>query len=347
MKSFHVAKLIAKKYAAALFVLSVLPTSPIVAQETAPKITIDNFVRAETDNYFRKRVAQGALGKFVHDREPTPVDRQPVIRMNRDTPYSVAIFDLTNPVTIEKPDTGDRFQSMLVVNEDHYLQRTIYEPDKYTFTQEEMGTRYIQVNLRTFVNADDPADIAELRRIQDSIKVTQKSPGEFVAPDWDVTELANLRKAILATSPWVPDSSGMFGRKDEVDPVRHLIGTAGGFGGNKRKDAIYLNVSPEKNDGQTPHVLTVKDVPVDGFWSVIVYNKDGFFEAPAEQASVNNVSAQPAEDGTITIHFGGDPDAPNYLRIMAGWSYMVRLYRPRTEILDGTWAFPKAKASLK
>ena len=152
--------------------------------------------------------------------------------MNRDTTYSVAIFDLTTPVTIEKPDTGDRFQSMLVINQDHYLQRIIYEPGNYTFTQAEMGTRYIQANLRTFVNANDPDEIAELQRIQDSIKVTQKSPGEFVAPDWDATELTSLRKAILTTSPWVPDSSGMFGRKEEDDPVRHLIGTAGGFGGN-------------------------------------------------------------------------------------------------------------------
>jgi hypothetical protein len=27
---------------------------------------------------------------------------------------------------------------------------------------------------------------------------------------------------------------------------------------------------------------------------------------------------------------------------MAGWNYMVRLYRPRAEVLDGTWKFPAA-----
>ena len=26
--------------------------------------------------------------------------------------------------------------------------------------------------------------------------------------------------------------------------------------------------------------------------------------------------------------------------IMDGWNYVVRLYRPRAEILDGSWTFP-------
>ncbi len=29
---------------------------------------------------------------------------------------------------------------------------------------------------------------------------------------------------------------------------------------------------------------------------------------------------------------------------MKGWNYTVRLYRPRAEILDGTWKFPGAAA---
>jgi len=30
----------------------------------------------------------------------------------------------------------------------------------------------------------------------------------------------------------------------------------------------------------------------------------------------------------------------NFLPIMEGWNYIVRLYQPREEILDGTWTFP-------
>ena len=305
-------------------------------------VTIDTFVRAETHRYFTQRVEQGAFGQFVHDREPTPVDRQPIIRMNRDTLYSLAVFDLSTPVTIVKPDTGGRFQSLLVINEDHYVQQAIYDPGTYTFTQDEMGTRYIQMNARTLVDPNDPHDVDEAHHAQDGLQVIQADPGRFDVPHWDRAQLDGLRKAILTMTPWVPDSRHMFGTRDDVDQVRHFIGTAAGFGGNPEHDAIYLSVVPEANDGQTPYVLRVNNVPVEGFWSVIVYNADGFFEAPEATVSVNNVTATPDADGTTTIHLGGDPAASNYLRIMPGWNYTVRLYRPRQEILDGTWTFPTA-----
>jgi hypothetical protein len=48
-------------------------------------VTVDNFTRAESDMYFGGSVKTAGLGKFHHFREPTPLDKQDVIRMNRDT----------------------------------------------------------------------------------------------------------------------------------------------------------------------------------------------------------------------------------------------------------------------
>lgn len=89
--------------------------------------------------------------------------------------------------------------------------------------------------------------------------------------------------------------------------------------------------------------LNVKDVPVDAFWSVSVYNAQGYFEKNAANAySLNNLTAKKSSDGSITIQFGGcDNSASNCLPTVAGWNYTVRLYRPRAEILDGTWTFPQ------
>jgi hypothetical protein len=85
-------------------------------------------------------------------------------------------------------------------------------------------------------------------------------------------------------------------------------------------------------------------VPVDGFWSISVYNAEGYYQPNELNAySINNIIAKKSEDGSITVQFGGcDGTIPNCLPIMKGWNYTVRLYRPRAEILNGTWTFPEA-----
>ena len=310
----------------------------------AEAVTVDNFKRVETDYYFKTLAGGGCFGKLCNERGPKPVDNQPVIRLNRDTPYSNGVFDLSKPLTITKPDTGKRFQSMVVINEDHYLKKVVYKPGKYRLTQKDIGTRYVLVAFRTFMDPNDPADMKEGQRLQDLIKTEQESPGKFEIPDWDQTQRQKLHDALLGLGPFVPTSAGMFGDRNAVDPVRHLIGTAAGWAGNPPRDALYVNAAPKANDGQVAHKLSVKDVPVDGFWSITVYNAKGFYEAPENAISVNNVTAKKDPDGSVTVHFGGDPKQPNYLHIMPGWNYTVRLYQPRPEILDGKWKFPEAVA---
>ena len=134
----------------------------------------------------------------------------------------------------------------------------------------------------------------------------------------------------------------MFGTKEELDPVYWLLGAAIGWGGLPPEAASYRIVVPEQNDGMTSYTLTVRDVPVDAFWSVTVYDADGFLPVNEYDAySFNDVTAGKNEDGSITIHFGGDPGQDNFIPIVPGWNYAVRQYRPRQPILDGSWVFPE------
>lgn len=312
----------------------------------AVPVTAENFPRAETDLYFSGIVKDGGFGKFFHRRVPTPIDDQTVIRMNRDTLYSAAVFDLdAGPVTIKLPDAGERFMSMQVINEDQYSP-AVYYKGRHTLTREKIGTRYVVVAIRTLaLSPDDPGDIATVHKLQDAIKVEQKSPGKFEVPKWDQASQKKVREALLVLGASLPDSKNMFGTKDQVDPVRFLIGSAMAWGGNPEKEATYINVTPAKNDGKTIHTLRVKDVPVDGFWSISLYNDKGYFEKNDRAAySVNNLTAQVNRDSSVTVQFGGCEDnARNCLPIMPGWNYIVRLYRPRKEILDGKWKFPDAQ----
>jgi len=307
-------------------------------------VSPDNFARAESDLYFSGIVNDGGIGGFLHHRELSSIDHQVVIRQNRDTLYSAAVFDLdAGPVTVTLPDSAGRFMSLQVINEDHYTTQVGYAPATLGLTREAVGTRYVAVAVRTLVDPNDAADLAAVHALQDAVTVAQDAPGSFEVPDWDPVSQKTVRDALVTLATTLPDTKGMFGTAADTDPVRHLIGSANAWGGNPERDAFYLTVVPSQNDGTTVHRLTVEDVPVDGFWSVTVYNKDGYFTANEQNAySLNNITAVKAADGSTTIQFGGT-GADNLLPITPGWNYTVRLYRPRAEILDGAWTFPAAE----
>src|ERR1700729_1038625 len=161
--------------------------APSPAGGTLP-VTVDNFIRAESDLYFAGLLKDsGGIGKFLHRREPARIDNQTVIRLNRDTLYSSAVFDLdAGPVTITLPDAGKRFLSMQVINQDHYVPEVVYGKGSYTLTRDKVGTRYVAVAIRTLVDPGNPADIEQVHTLQDGIKVRQKDNGSFERPDWDL-----------------------------------------------------------------------------------------------------------------------------------------------------------------
>jgi len=328
----------------------VIVTSISIALAQAPQrdvipVTVDNFNRAETDMYFALFVKRGAFGKFLHLRE-LPLEGTGV-RPNRDTLYSEAVFDLdAGPVKITLPNAGKRFMSMMVINEDHYVYEVDYQPGTYVFTKSDVGTRYFFVALRTLVDPVDPKDIQQAHALQDATIVLQRAAGRFEVPNWDPVSQKNVRDALLVLNATLPDLRKAFGTRSAVDPVRHLIGTASAWGENPDQDAIYLNVTPPKNDGATVYKLNVPArIPVRAFWSVIVYDAAGHLQKNDDNAySVNSITAKKRADGSAAIQFGGcDGKIPNCLPTMPGWNYMVRLYRPRPEVLSGTWKFPTAQ----
>ena len=322
--------------------------SPALGQTSVP-VTIDNFPRAESDLYMGNAVKTDAFGKFHHNRTPADIDNQLVIRMNRDTLYSSAVFDLdAGPVTITLPDAGKRFMSLQVISEDHYVPMVVYAPAEVTLTRENVGTRYVITAVRTLVDPANPDDVKQVAALQDAIKVSQKETGKFEVPNWDQASQKRIRDALLVLSASTDGFKRAFGAKGQVDPIRHLLGTAAGWGGNPDQDATYLSFAPEKNDGVTVYRLNVPgNVPVDAFWSISLYNAQGYFQKNDLNAySLNNITAKKAADGSVAVQFGGcDGKIENCLPIMKGWNYTVRLYRPRAEILDGSWKFPEARAA--
>ena len=312
----------------------------------AKDVTIENLVRAESDHMIRQNMAAFGIeiGKLSHVREPTTPENQPVIRMNQDTLYSGTVLDLSKPVQITLPEIGGRYMSMLVISQDHYMLAET-KPGTYELNEKNVGTRFAFVAFRTFADVTDPEDIKKAHAAQDAIKISGGGSGPFEAPDWNSDQLAVARKALNDLSTLGFDASRAYGAKDDVDPVDYLVGAVAGWGGLPASSATYIIDSVSGNDGKTPHSVTVKDVPVDAFWSVTVYNADGYLEANDRGVnSYNNFTAKPSDDGSYTLHFGGCEDGRvNCIPITPGWNYAIRLYEPRSEILDGSWTFPTIK----
>ena len=307
------------------------------------KVNVDNFVRAETHRMFADNQAvAGAAGRFLHNRVPASIDAQTVIRLNRDTLYSFAIVDLAQPVRLTLPDPGSRYLSAMVVNEDHYINSVLHDPGEHLLTSEQHGSRYVFVAVRILVDPNNADDVEAVTRLQDALAITGETQEPFVMPDYDTASMDATRTALLELARGLDTFDHTFGTRDEIDPVRHLIGTAAGWGGLPTSEAVYIGVDPKVPAGD--YQMVFRDVPVDAFWSVSVYNARGFFEPNAENLyAVNSVTGVRDDDGAVTVRFLASADAgvpPNAIVTPDGWNYLIRLYRPRAEIRERRWTPP-------
>jgi len=330
--------------AAALVFFGLAVAQSAGAAESVP-VNVDNFVRVETAFQIDRALKlTGGVNQWGHNRQPTPLDQQNVIRMNRDTLYSFAIVDISKGATVTLPDPGKRYMSVMVVNQDHYINKVFHKGGTYKLSTKEFGTPYVVLAARILANPTDAEDIKAANALQDKMKVQAASARPYTHPQYDQASYEATYKPLLELGQGIPDAKRTFGKKKEVDEVRHLLGTAYGWGGLPTYEAFYLTRGEPRKVGDFQ--LTVKNVPVDGFWSISIYNKDGFFEKnPYDSYSLNNLTAKPNKDGSYTLNFGTKPEGKtNFLYVMDGWNYVVRLYLPRKAVLDGKWTFPEPKA---
>ena len=237
-----------------------LASAYATATDSAIVVNVDNFNKAQTDHEFAGTLKMtGGINKFVHNRAPTPVDKQNVIRMNRDTLYSMAVIDISKGATVTLPNAGKRYMSLMTVNNNGYVNKVFYGACKHKLTMEQFDTPFVFAAVRTLANPEDKADLTKAHKLQDQIKIEAGSAQVYVMPNYDEASYKATLGPILELSKGLKRYTHTFGSKSEVDPVHFMIGSASAWGGLPDKDAQYYNIQPNLPVGN--YELTVNESP--------------------------------------------------------------------------------------
>ena len=133
-----------------------------------------------------------------------------------------------------------------------------------------------------------------------------------------------------------------------------------GWGANLDKDAVYPSTKVSSDGAPligantyTVHFAKGETPPVDGFWSITMYDSSYFFYANALNKLAVSLRDNPVlnADGSLDLYFSHDKPAnapqANWLPAPAGqFILMMRMYWPKEtspSILDGTWSPPPVK----
>ena len=333
------------KLTAALLLISGLyacspATEKVVAtDEVAPAdilaVTEANYEIAESDFTFNGVVGVVGTNKWMAEKGLTPIDKQKVVRQNRDTIYSYYVADVSEGATVTVPETPDgRYISVMVVQNDHYIDQVFINPGTYKV---ESQTDFAAIVARVQVNPFDPNDMEVVRDLQSKVTVENPSKREKIMPNWDLDQMVALRNKLVEEGQKFGSLNNMQGKHGEVDSRMHLLGTALGWGLLPDENARYLSFFPE-GEIASPDVCSkaTYSPPLmneGGFYSITVYGGDGY--AKHEQSILNRYNLTYNADGTFTAHFGNCPEGtPNHVMTAEGWNFLFRVYEPVLAELD-------------
>lgn len=304
-------------------------------------VTRETYCRAETDRtFFNTLRMTGGVNRFFCFRQVTPLDKQTVVRMNKDTLYAAAIVDTAKGASITVPPMPDgRYCSVMLVDNDHYSAGVNYTAGTHPLPPH---TKYLGLLVRIqLLRPDDPADVALVNGLQDKFTIEAGSADPFPEPTWDLKSLDELKakyNAEFAKFDKYPD--GWMGRRGEADESIRHVGCAGAWGLFPNRDAVYINYN-----GGLPadrcHRATYRVPENDAFWSITAHGADGYMKSA--NSILNAANTKMNADGTFTVHFGSQEacgDVPNRLDAPEGWNFLMRVYRPGRSVLDGRYELP-------
>ena len=326
---------------ALLFSCATQPSSveAFLVDDGGETVTAATYPAHETSRQILMAQETSGVNQLEHRRKLVPTDEQTVVRLNRDTYYSLGVVDVSGGATITIPEVPEgKYVSVQGVTEDHRIQAMTYGPGTFDLTTHTGTHLYLVVRLDSTLSPE------AAHRIQDGIVIDAASSNEFTADPVDRASFERVETELRAMLPaiakrdGVTATRGMFtDPRDDSNALhteeKYQTGAAGGWGGAQWVDNIY-EMSGDYPTGQG-FEATFEDPGNGAFWSFTVYDKRGFMFD--DIASLNSDTAQPNADGTFTIRFGCGPDAVNNIPTdnpSGSFNLIVRHYKPSERVRD-------------
>jgi hypothetical protein len=311
-------------------------TKLIHKAKTAVIVTRENYPTVETSRQFVIQIKNaGGINKLNKFDGIAKVDNQPIIRLNQDTAYTMGVVDVSKGATVTIPDAGDRFISVTFIDSDHYVYAAKYGAGTYDFPQD---TDYIYVNVRIGSETASAEEDAIIAKLQDKIVVKANSAIPFTPINYDEASFEATHKLLLGEfMTGKHDPKTMFNVKGTVNEEARQVGSAIGWGGGQMVDNIWT-MYPDSKDFSCQSTTFENPKNEGGFWSITVYNKDGFLFA---KNNINSYRAELNDGGTYTVRFGCEGQANN-IDTKTGndtgtWNAILRAYRPSKLVQSGKW----------
>lgn len=169
--------------------------------------------------------------------------------------------------------------------------------------------------------------------------------------------MGHFKTAGTQENGWVfTTDTGIYG----TNYIQRALVTAIGLGANRPQDAVYptseVDAAGKPYEGNSKYVMRFEKgqmPPVNGFWSLTMYDQDFFFvDNPLNRYTVSSRSKfKENADGSVDIYLQNENPGPdkeaNWLPAPKGrFIPMLRLYWPKEKapsIIDGTWKIPAVK----
>ena len=194
----------------------------------------------------------------------------------------------------------------------------------------------------------EPGKSFDIEKVSPAVKKALESAPEAAQKlmEWKIPTLARVANHWSMNT----DTMGVYGNYY----LKRAIVAQIGLGANLPEDAIYpLNLSDDTGrplDGSNKYTLHFEKSatpPVNAFWSVTLYNSEGFQVAnPLNRFAVSSwMPFKYDPDGALLLYFqnespGKDKEA-NWLPAPKGaFNLTMRLYAPKSEALTGRWNPP-------